>query len=427
MTNRPSVRALLLVRRRSSSPFSRRLWRALALGIVALPVVALVRPALALTMQEAVQQALVDYPSIRVAQSNRNVAQLGVEQAEALHWPTVDLVGAGRVAGEAVSIVRPRARLNLWASGGIEAQVEREDLHTRSLASVEIQTREDVAFAVTQAWLRVVRAEVLLEVTRASLERHEDLEADFAAIAQIDVGRRYDLVQARTRTEQVRLLIADRQSEIALARAALARFVRAALPAEPLALPTDTLPEPTPDALTLAALDEHPAVRAAQLEFDSAQANTRVARASRRPRLDLESTVGKDSATQLLLSWPAFDRGADAAERAAVAQLGAEGARLAEARQQTAEDVRIAREEWLAVERRARIAEGQVGLAEELVVTYREQFRIGRRNLLDLLNAFNELYQAQVAVATARVDHVLSRLQIEYAAGKLVRAIEQGS
>ncbi|MFA7504536.1 MAG: TolC family protein, partial [Burkholderiaceae bacterium] len=60
-------------------------------------------------------------------------------------------------------------------------------------------------------------------------------------------------------------------------------------------------------------------------------------------------------------------------------------------------------------------------------LTYREQFKIGRRNLLDLLNAFNELYQAESAVVAARVDLVLTRLQIEYAAGKLVPVFEQGS
>jgi len=424
MINPPGRRAQF--RPPSLVPLSlRRLRAALLVGL--LGGLAFARPALALTMQEVVLQALMDYPTIRVAEANRNVAELGIEQAEALHWPTVDLVGAGRVSGDAVSAVRPRARLNLYASGGIEAQIEREQLHSRSLANIEVQTREDVAFLVVQAWLRVVRAEMLLDVTRASLARHEELEGDFQAIAEIDVGRRYDLIQARTRTEQVRLLVADREAEIALARAALARFVTIPLPSERLSLPEHLLPPPGPEDATLARIDQHPAVLAAQLQLDSAQANTRVARAARQPRLDLESTVGKDGATQILLTWPAFDRGADAAERAAVAQVGADIARLADARQQVAEDLRIARQEWLAVNRRAGIAEEQVVLANELALTYREQFKIGRRNLLDLLNAFNELFQAESAVAAARADSILSRLRIEYAAGRLVQAFDQGS
>jgi len=68
-----------------------------------------------------------------------------------------------------------------------------------------------------------------------------------------------------------------------------------------------------------------------------------------------------------------------------------------------------------------------VVLANELALTYREQFKIGRRNLLDLLNAFNELFQAESAVAAARADSILSRLRIEYAAGRLVQAFDQGS
>ena len=47
------------------------------------------------------------------------------------------------------------------------------------------------------------------------------------------------------------------------------------------------------------------------------------------------------------------------------------------------------------------------------------QFQIGRRNLLDLLNAFAELYSADSALVSARVDRSLARYQMEYAVGRL--------
>ena len=73
------------------------------------------------------------------------------------------------------------------------------------------------------------------------------------------------------------------------------------------------------------------------------------------------------------------------------------------------------------------MSHGQIGLAEELVDVYREQFRIGRRNLLDLLNAFAELSTAEVTFEASRVDKSLARYRMEYALGRLAARFDRNS
>ncbi|RPH60126.1 MAG: hypothetical protein EHM83_14890, partial [Burkholderiales bacterium] len=181
-------------------------------------------PASAVSLADVVRNALATYPAILVAQSNRSVAQFDVARARALHYPTVDLLGTRRLAGAARNLAQPRLRVNVWASGAIDATIEREGLREGALASREIETREGVAFDAAQSYLRLLRGVRTLEATQRNLERHEALVKDFEAIASIDVGRRYDLVQARTRLEQVRLQIAEREAEIASARESLALY-----------------------------------------------------------------------------------------------------------------------------------------------------------------------------------------------------------
>ncbi|MCL4775523.1 MAG: TolC family protein [Burkholderiaceae bacterium] len=382
-------------------------------------------PASAASLADVVRNALATYPAILIAQSSRNVAQFDTERARALHYPTVDLLGTRRLAGAARNLAQPRLRVNVWASGAIEATIEREGLREDALASRELETREDVAFEAAYSYLRLLRGARTLEATQRNLERHEALVKDFAAIATIDVGRRYDLVQARTRLEQVRLQIAEREAEIASARESLARFYPTRIPLGELSLPP-VLPEPAPGVAPIA-LDSHPTVQAAQREVQVAEADTRVTRAERMPRVDVESTVGKENATQLVVSWPAFDLGRNAAEQASQAALVGARAKLAEQERLIEERQRSALQDYRAAERREAVSHGQIGLAEELVDVYREQFRIGRRNLLDLLNAFAELSTAEVTFEASRVDKSLARYRMEYALGRLAARFDRNS
>ncbi|MCO5106905.1 MAG: TolC family protein [Burkholderiaceae bacterium] len=396
--------------------------------IAAIVVASLIAPctaASAASLADVVRAALSSYPAIAAAQANREVARFDADRARALHYPTVDLLGTRRLAGTARNLAQPRVRMNVWASGGIEATIERETLREGALASRELVTREDVAFDAAQAYLRLLRGVRTLEATRRSLERHEALVKDFESIASIDVGRRYDLVQARTRLEQVRLQMSEREAEIGAAREALARFYAQPIAARDLSLPVPP-PEPAPGA-TQAALADHPSVVAAKREVQVAEADIRVTRADRMPRLDVESTLGNESATQLVVSWPAFDLARGAAEQSAQASLVGARARLEEEQRVIEERHRTALQDYQAAARREAVSHGQIGLAEELVDVYREQFRIGRRNLLDLLNAFNELSSAELTFESARVDKVLARYRMEYALGHLAALFDRKS
>ena len=388
-------------------------------------VLAACSQASAASLHDVVRNALANYPAILVAQSNRSVARYDVERARALHYPTVDVLGTRRLAGAAQNLAQPRLRVNVWASGAIDATIEREGLREGALASRELETREDVAFDAAQSYLRLLRGVRTLEATQRNLERHEALVKDFEAIATIDVGRRYDLVQARTRLEQVRLQIAEREAEIASARESLARYFPTSFPVAELSLPPD-LREPAPGAAQTA-LVGHPAIEAAQREVLVAEANTRVTRAERMPRVDVESTVGKQSATQLVVTWPAFDLGLAAAEQSAQAALGGARARLAEQERLVEERQRSALQDYRAAQRRESVSQSQIGLVEELVDVYRAQFRIGRRNLLDLLNAFSELSSAEVTFEASRVDKSLARYRMEYALGRLATHFDRNS
>lgn len=378
---------------------------------------------LAAPLDEVVRHALDFYPAIEVARSNTDSARFLVDQAKAGHFPTVDLASQRRISGNASSLTQPRLRLNLYASGAIEAGVERETWRQQSLSSTELVTREDVAFGAGQAWFRLLRALRQADAARRNLTRHQTLVDDFAAIVAIDQGRRFDLVQARSRTEQVRQTLAGIESEIAAAQEALARFFPQPIRLDALNVPSE-LPD-DPSILSEDAVTRHPSVESGRRSLLAAEASVRAARASRGPRLDLEATGGRDSASIVFFTWPAFDLARTAAEGAAAATLIGARATIDEQERLVRERQRSAVQEHLSARRREDVARRQIDLAEELVDIYRQQFQIGRRNLLDLLTAFNELFLAESAFEGARVDRSLSRYRMEYAVGRFAGLFER--
>jgi len=391
----------------------RRLLRALtACGLCA----AWLSHAQAAPLDIVVRTALADFPAIRAAQASRNVAGFKVEEARARHLPTFDLGAAGRVSGAAASSALPRARINLYAGGSIDAAVDREMQRAAAQENREAVTRDDVAFGAVQAYLRTLRAWRLVQVSQANLARHQKLADDFEQIVRIDVGRRFDLVQAQTRVQLVQGTLEDRLAELGSARQALLRYY--AKPLDPAALGLPAVAGIPSEPAPAVGEQEHPAVAAARRDLMAAEADARTLRLQRRPRIDLEATGGRDPLSQVVLSWPAFDATLTAAEQGAVAaQLGAEAA-LQDVELTVADTRRQAEQDFIAASRRIAQAGRQTALATELVGIYYEQFRVGRRNLLDLLGAYAELSNSEANFAGSQVDQALARYRIAYSAGR---------
>jgi adhesin transport system outer membrane protein len=388
----------------------------------ALLVLGSVGPLHAAPLDAVVRAALQDFPAIRAAQANRSVGEFRIEEARARHLPTFDVGAIGAVSGAATTTPLPRARVNLYASGAIESAIERERQRASALESREMVTRDDVAFGAAQAYLRTLRAWRLVGVSEANLERHQRLAADFEEIVRVDPGRRFDLVQAQARVQLVRGTLEDRLAELGSARQTLARFYPPAI--EPAALGLPAVAELPPEPAQAIGAQDHPSVIAARRDVAAAEANADTVRRQRGPRLDLEALGGRDPLSQVVLSWPAFDQTLVAAERgAAAARIGAE-ATLQDVELAIAEARRLADQDFASAARRIAQAEQQVRLATELVTIYFEQFRVGRRNLLDLLNAYAELSNGEASLAGAQVDRALARYRIAYTTGPFAPGFE---
>ena len=209
-------------------------------------------PASGLTVAQAIDAALRNYPSIRVTQEQMNAAAAGIRLAQTAYLPRVDglaqinratrntfyglLLPQGVIPG--VDGVPGNNLGSVWDSGlGVMVTWQPFDFglraasvtaatagRERALATVS-RTQYDVSVATADAFLTVIAAQQTAEAARAAVDSWQILERSIHALvaAQLRPGADESRVEAELAIAQTQL--AQAEQAIGVARATLAQFV----------------------------------------------------------------------------------------------------------------------------------------------------------------------------------------------------------
>ena len=88
------------------------------------------------------------------------------------------------------------------------------------------------------------------------------------------------------------------------------------------------------------------------------------------------------------------------------------------------EDVRVAWNTWDAQGRLVKELEEQSRVSDDLLRSYRAQFNVGRRSLLDVLDAQNTRYNVQVRTETAKFAQFYSEFKLLAALNDLLASMD---
>jgi outer membrane protein TolC len=258
-------------------------------------------PPAGLTIGQAVEDALRNYPSIRVTQEQMNAAAAGIRLAQTAYLPRVDglaqmnratrntfyglLLPQGIIPG--VDGVRSNNLGSVWDSGvgvlvtwqpfdfGLRAANVATATAMRNQAQATMnRTRYDVSVATADAFLTVVAAQQTAQAARAAVDSWQVLRESIHALvaAQLRPGADESRVQAELAAAETQL--AQAEQAIDVARSTVAQFVGlnpSQLNVNPgrLAeqLPPDR-PEPSLDAAANpAAMEQNAAITQAQSQL----------------------------------------------------------------------------------------------------------------------------------------------------------------
>lgn len=408
-------------------------------------------PALAVDLREAVQSALGNNPEISQATANRTAIEEERRQAQGLYGPRVSVEGSAGVrrlenqTRRALNIADDTlypleadltAEQVLIDFGRNRAELSRQASRTDGAAHRVEERSEFVALNVSRSYIDYLLQQRIVAAAQDNLSFHERLVGDLReGVARGSISLA-DQQQAEERLQAARARLTEAMEEQENAAIAFHRI--AGVPIGQPTMPPDissNLPPNVDNAVDLARAN-NPRVLEALADLDAASAVTYGARAELAPRISAEGRIRigddidgfrgrtEDYLARILLRWTIFSSGINQARvREASSRESEQRFRVHQAGREAEADVRTA---WNRLESQTRLVgelEQQSRVSDDLLISYREQFNVGRRSLLDVLDAQNTRYNVQVQAETARLAQLFAQYRVLAASNRLLEAL----
>ncbi|WP_371432065.1 TolC family outer membrane protein [Novosphingobium sp.] len=409
-------------------------------------------PALADDLREALVGAYNTNPTLQAARANQRATDAGVAAAKAPGLPS--LAGTATytefVKNSPVSFTAParvlvgevNAGLPVYSGGSVRNSVHAAE--TRVLAGqASLRGTESGVFSQTvAAYMDVIRDQAIVGLNRSNVQV---LEVNLKATSdRFEIGdvTRTDVAQSNSRLALARGQLRQAEANLVTSRETYIQVVGkvpADLEAPP---PLPGLPA-TPDDAVQIALANNPDLQAAQEQSKAAGFETKAAGASRLPKLSLFATGDYYNYVNSLkfmpegggapvsiqpyttaqagvrATIPLFQGGLPAAQiRQAQAREGAALEQEIGVERQVIATVRAAYSSWKAANDVITMNQTAVDAAALSLEGVRAENTVGNRTILDILNAEQELLNAQVQLVTARRNAYVAGFNLLSAIGK---------
>lgn len=377
------------------------------------------KPARAMTVEEAVAAAIAKNPTMSAAKSEVKAAHTDVRAARAGYLPSISASGGPQELSPDEWAYEVTAAQMVHDWGQTRSRIDSARATERQRHAEWSIARDEAARDVIEIYLDVVLARLQRDVDLAQISTLEDLSHMTAMRADSGYADRSEPDRTQLELARARQRLASDDGQAGNAEAQFETLV-GALP--------EHLEQPTPESMVKrleaqdidALIDEAPVYLKALEDTHYARAQFDDARSAILPRVNLEATalsreiggrMASDAVVALRLRMTpmqglsSFDRADAARERVNAAQL-----KEAAVRRDIARELRNMTTTAAALEQQAQALRAQVADAGNLSGLYREQFEVGRRDIVDLVTIQREHFDArrslnEVTLQTVRIQY----------------------
>src|SRR5262245_4230665 len=405
-------------------------------------------PAGAASLKEVVSLAISTNPSVGQVSNDRRAIDQELRQGRALYYPQIDLRAASGVeySDNATTKGPPNGdHETLWRKEGsltlsqlifdgffAESEVERQTSRVKSAAYRVQESAEFTGLDAAEAYLDTLRHRERVKLAEDNVTIHRARLGQVQQRATAGGGNIADVRQAEARLANAESALVQTQGNLKDAESNFIKVVgQAPDTLDEVAIPADALPADV-DTAVGRAVESSPTVAFARQDVKTAEADVKQQEASLYPdiRLELSGTADDNidgqrqhefgASALVVLRYNLYRGGAD------TARIREFKWRLAEAidamhtqERKVSDDARVS---WNAIE----VSHSNVDILGRQVQAdirtrdvYKQQFEIGQRGLLDLLDADNELYLATDNLITAKYDEIFANFRLLATIGSL--------
>ncbi|MNF54357.1 Outer membrane efflux protein BepC precursor [compost metagenome] len=418
----------------------------------ALPFALAASFAQAQTLPQAMQQALDVHPEIQAGVNNRLAADYQLKAAQGGYLPKVDLLGGYGREGTDNTTTRAGSGSNDWETlnrgesslrlqqmvfdgFATSSEVGRQQATVNSRAYSLLGTSERTALTVAQVYLDVLTRREFVQLAEENLRNHERIFDQIRLRTERGVGRTADRDQAEARLAQARNNLITEQTNLADAQVNYLSAV-GQMP--------DQLERPAPFMAMLPAdlnearqqmLENSPILRSAESDIVAAEKQYDTAKSTFYPRFDAElgrsadndidGQNGHSNEWQAMLRMR-FNLYAGGSNKADLESKAYQSNQALDIRNNA---LRVLNEELGLAWNAQNNANAQVPIAQKYVdystsvrSAYQQQFSLGERTLLDLLDSENELFNASRRLAEIKNIQLFTQYRIKATMGELLKS-----
>ncbi|MER9918598.1 MULTISPECIES: TolC family protein [unclassified Mesorhizobium] len=405
----------------------------------------------ALTLQEAMAVAVESNPEIGQAIENREAIEFELRQAKGLYLPSVDVEASAGVRrldnssrrslsieddalypAEADVVVTQ----TLYDSGARRAELNRQASRVDGASFRVLERSEFIGLSVVQDYLEYMLQASIVSEAKKNLGFHQAILGDIRQGIAGGALNEADRQQAEERLFAAKARMQEATEELEASK--IRFFKTVGKPLTNASRPSDVssaLPRSLDDALGLAR-QNNPRVHMANSDIDAAASLVDAARAKFGPSViaegrarggyDIDGDDGdaSDLQARLVLRWNLYRGGIDKAnEQEQVRRTSEQRLVLHQVLREIEEAVRTSWDRRFRQADLAKTLKLQAAANERLVASYREQFKVGQRSLLDVLDAQNTRFNTATLADTASYASLFAQYRLLAATGQLLKTM----
>nr|WP_216601957.1 TolC family outer membrane protein [Vibrio coralliilyticus] len=403
-------------------------------------------PAQSQTLEQAVAYTITNNPDIKASYNEYMSKLYDAKASSGAYLPSIDLdagIGYEQVdlaSGTEDELTRKEATLSLtqliWDGSATLNDMDRTAADAESVRLQLLADSQDIALEVTDIYLNATKAYEVLALSESNLAVHKEIYNDIKKRVDSGIGSTADLSQVEARLAKAHSNLLAAQNNLYDVHTQFKRIVGQSPQA--LIFPRadeNAVPFSVDEALDFA-FKNHPVIKVAQADVDSARFQYDQTKGVNYPTLSIEANQiwrddaggirgsSNESSAMLRMRYNLYNGGSDSDRTESAAyQLNKakdfrdrtfrsleEGLRLS----WSALDLTLQQKEFLA---------DHVDSASETVIAYEKQYKLGKRTLLDLLNTENELFEARKDYLDAKYAEQYAKYRVMNATGGLLAAL----
>ncbi|MBO4301641.1 MAG: TolC family protein [Desulfovibrio sp.] len=404
-----------------------------------------------ISVKDSVYGVLRTHRSLRGMQENREVLEHEVRRAQAGFGPRVDVTARGGSSQYSDSSTRSQDLDDrLYGFVGLSAQLVQpiwDGFATRSRVRSARSTLEsqkhrvfDTATSLSLdgiiAHIDLLRRRSIYKLAEENVDRHKELVVQAEDRAALGADTAADVTQAQSRMQRALSSLSETKASLLVAENTYTRLTGLSANGnlQPVTMPPQVFSKAV-DVLDLA-IKSNPKLAAYFHDIRAARAERELAESAFYPSLNLEAgpnyTDRGGSDDRWIYSfdalgvarWNIFNSGAD------VAEYRAASARVRQARQVMHNylddlklDVDSTWTNYLAAQEQYEHYGKAIEYNKYTLGAYIEQFQIGKRSILDVLDAQNEFYNSSTQAETARGNILVGAYRLSALTGTMLQAM----